>query len=249
MKLIAVTWSYDDSFDYENTRLYKSFIKKNDKKNFLNIHYNRNHYKELESQFESRFGYQYEFLLYRIYLLKDSLKKLRHKTIIFADTSDVACLDNIDNINLTRENKIVFGSERHRYPNEVSITNWQPNYMYNEIDRQRVSFLNAGLSIGNRKKFIELYEYCVENIFDKNYRNFGGDQGVFTYYYLNTENGLIELDYKNEFFINTYTLAPYHYSVTDGRLFDPNHNTKPIFLHDNGWNYGSPKFIEYFNLI
>lgn len=249
MKLIAVTWSNEDNFNYRDTPLYKTFIKHNKKNDFLNIHFNRNKFKKLESEFESRFGYQYEFLLYRIFLLKQKLEKIRCNKIIFADTNDVVCLGNIKQLDTENFNKIIFSSEKHRYPNESQITNWSPNYHYNEIDRARLSFLNAGLSVGERKNFIKLYNECIDNVFDKNYRNFGGDQGVFTYYYLNIENGLIELDFELKYFISTYTRAPYEYSVSEGRLIVPHTNYTPLFIHDNGWNYGSPKFIEYFNLI
>ena len=42
--------------------------------------------------------------------------------------------------------------------------------------------------------FIKLFDSCINNVFPKEYKNFGGDQGVFTYYYINNENDEIVLD-------------------------------------------------------
>jgi hypothetical protein len=60
MKLISITWSYEQEFNYKDTILYKSFIKNNIDDNFINIHFNRNDYLELESIFEKDYGYQFE---------------------------------------------------------------------------------------------------------------------------------------------------------------------------------------------
>jgi hypothetical protein len=39
MKLVSITWSTDQNFNYKNTILYKSFIKHNDENDFINIHF------------------------------------------------------------------------------------------------------------------------------------------------------------------------------------------------------------------
>jgi hypothetical protein len=248
IKLISVTWSYNDTSDVKNTSLYKSFIKCNDKKNFYNIHFNRTNYQKLEKQFNDKFGYQYEFLLYRIFLLSEELTKLDVDLIIFSDTNDVVCLSNLDDIEFDLNDKIVFSSEKHRYPNEQNVVNWEPNYKYDLSDVKKSNYLNAGLSIGKKEKYIELFNYCNDNIFDKEYKNFGGDQGVFTYYYLNSNN-LIVLDKETEYFLSTYLDSPNNYSLINGKIKNLKTNRFPHFIHDNGWNYGSPKFIEHFKLV
>jgi hypothetical protein len=247
MKLISVTWSYDDVFDYSNTILYKSFLKYNDPNAFINIHYNRSHYKFLEDEFNNKFGYQYEFLLYRIFLLKDSIDNLKDR-IIFADNNDVVCLGEIDGINDICNDKIFFSSEQHRYPNEQNISNWNPSYSYSTDDNNNKNYLNAGLSVGNSELYVDLFDDCIDNIFTKEYKNFGGDQGIYTYYYIN-KNKLIVLDYNTKYFLSTYSRNPDSFIYNNGRIINRQFNSMPLFIHDNGWNYGSPKFIERFNLL
>lgn len=251
IKLICVTWSESDFFDYKSTILYKTFIKNNSDSDFYNIHFNRNNYRDLEVIFNNKFGYQYEFILYRIYLLKQELEKLNFEYIIFSDTNDVVCLDNIQKIN-TISNKILFSSECHRYPNEDNIKNWLPSYMYPEVNSSNKNFLNAGLSFGNTKNYIRLFNSCINNVLDKEYKNFGGDQGVFTYYYINNNDKneeLIELDETQSLFLSTYSRSYNSFSIIENKLCSLVYNTFPSFIHDNGWNYGSPKFINHFNLL
>ena len=61
VKLITVTWSYEDLYDIQNTFLYKSFIKNNPISNFIHIHYNRNNYLELEYEFKNKYGFKFIF--------------------------------------------------------------------------------------------------------------------------------------------------------------------------------------------
>jgi hypothetical protein len=235
VKLISVTWSYENSIDLKDSFLLKSFLKKNNIKDFINIHFNRNDYKELEEEFNSKFGYQYEYLLYRIFLLKEKLKNLDDcDNIIFSDTNDVVCLRNIQDIPI--DDKIIFGSEAHRYPNKSNITNWEPSYLYPEENEDIRNYINAGISYGKKNNFIKLYENCVLQVFPKEYKNFGGDQGIFTYYYINIKDNLIDLD-NNKYILNTYSKSYESYSDNF------------YFIHDNGWNFGSPRFISHFNLI
>ena len=75
MKLLSITWNYTDESNYKDSLLYKSFIKNNDDKDFINIHFNRNEYSELEKDFENNYGYQFEFILYKIFLLKSTIPR------------------------------------------------------------------------------------------------------------------------------------------------------------------------------
>ena len=52
MKLVSVTWSYEDESNVKDSILYKSFIKHNDESDFINIHFNRLNYDELEKKFK-----------------------------------------------------------------------------------------------------------------------------------------------------------------------------------------------------
>ena len=245
MKLVSVTWSYSDNSDYENSILYKSFLKKNHPKNFINIHFNRSNYRELEIEFEQKYGYQYEFLLYRIFLLKEQIENLESDVMIFSDTGDVVCLDNIENIQF--DGGIIFSAERHQYPNDIS--SWSPNNSYSIEDKNHSNFLNAGLQIADKKSYLTLLDETIKNVFPLEYKSFGGDQGVYTYYYINDFDPKIILDNQRKIFVSTYQTSVDWYKMDGDRVTYKPTSTQPIFIHDNGWNYGSPKITQHLNLL
>ena len=245
MKLVSVTWSYSDNSDYENSILYKSFLKKNHPKNFINIHFNRSNYRELEIEFEQKYGYQYEFLLYRIFLLKEQIENLESDVMIFSDTGDVVCLDNIENIQF--DGGIIFSAERHQYPNDIS--SWSPNNSYCIEDKNHSNFLNAGLQIADKKSYLTLLDETIKNVFPLEYKSFGGDQGVYTYYYINDFDPKIILDNQRKIFVSTYLTSVDWYKMGGDRVTYKPTSTQPIFIHDNGWNYGSPKITQHLNLL
>lgn len=233
IKIITITWSYEEHFDIENTFLYKSFIKNNKKEDLIHIHYNRNLYLELESQFKDRFDYQYEFLLYKIFLTKNKIKEIDSDFLIFCDANDVVCLGNIDEINPPE--KIVFSSEINQYPSSMGDFG---GLEYSNEEIQNKHFLNSGLFISSKKNYINLLESVINNILVKNIKSFGGDQGVFVFHYLSKTSPEIVLDKEYKLFFCTF--SRHHEDFMNYKF--------PIFIHDNGWNWGSPRFIEKFNL-
>lgn len=245
MKLISITWSTEQDFNYKNTILYKSFIKYNDEKDFINIHFNRNDYSKLELEFENNYGYQYEFILYKIFLFKDKLKEIDDNLIVYCDTNDVVCLDNINN--LKYKEGIIFSSEKNKYPSDNSL--WEPISSYSEWNLNNNLYLNSGLIVTTKELYLNLLDNVIENIIPLNYKNFGGDQGVYTYHYINNLLPNIKLDDTCEFFVSTYLSSSGWFEKIGDRLKHNLTNTTPMFVHDNGWNYGSPKIIESFNLI
>ena len=249
IKLLSITWSYEDKSDYKSSILYKSFVKTNLEKNFINIHFNRNNFKTLEDEFNIKYGFQYEYILYKIQLLIDQIKKVESEYIIYCDTNDVVCLENIELIDFPLDDSFIFSKEIHRYPNGESVSNWIPTSIYNDIDQNNKNFLNSGIFFTKKEIFLGLLERCIKEVLPLNYTNFGGDQGVYTYFYLNlNQDNLVKLDYNNDFFLSTYLLSPYNYEKK-GSLIHSKFNSKPVyFVHDNGWNYGSPKFINHFKL-
>ena len=245
MKLVSITWSYDHNFDYKNTILYKSFIKHNNENDFINVHFNRNDYSELEQEFESYYGYQFEFILYKIFLLKDRIKMVDDSVIVYCDTNDVVCLDNINNLDYT--DGIIFSSEKNKYPNDNS--SWNPVSSYPEWNLNNSLYLNSGLIVTTKELYLNLLETTIEKVLPLNYKNFGGDQGVYTYYYINNLSPTINLDETCDKFLSTYLTSRSWFENENGRLRHKLTNTTPMFVHDNGWNYGSPRIIEGFNLI
>jgi hypothetical protein len=243
MKVLSVTWSYDDDLIYKDSRLYKSFIKYNSANDFLNIHFNRNNYIDIEEKFKNKFGFQYEYILYKIFLLKEKLNITNDNFIIYADTNDVACISNISKLNnFLPDNHVLFSSESNQYPSSGKLWN-----SYSIKNMSEDTFLNSGLFMGSKKNIERLLNKCLEDILPLEYKDFGGDQGVYTYNYINYDD--IILDTTNNIFLSTYLKSPDSYNFENSRIVCKKNNTKPIFIHDNGWNYGSPRFIEKFNLI
>jgi len=234
MKLISITWSNNDLSSYQDSFLYRSFIKYNDKELFLNFHFNTNNDYDILKQYYDRFRYQYEYIYYKIVVLNNILKSLTYDIYIVADTTDVICLGSLNEIAIPN-NSVLFSSELHQYPN---LNEW------NRYQTPDAKFLNSGIFASNRDTLMFLLNYCIKSILPLNYHNFGGDQGVYTYAYLNSN--LITLD--DQYFLSTYCRKTSDYFLLDNRVIDRDNN-KPLFIHDNGWNYGSPKFIEHFNLI
>lgn len=241
ISLVSLTWSYESISNYNNSSLYKSFIKNNSNHKFINIHFNRNIYLDLESNFQNRFNYQYEYILYKIYLFKNYLNNIDSDFLIIADTSDVACLCDIDSLlDIDLDNNVLFGSEIHQYP---PPTDWNK---YPDINHNIKNYLNSGLYYGKKQDIEHLLEIALD-VLSLNYKNFGGDQGVYTYVYIN--NSIITLDHNCNIFLNTYLRSINDFIYNNNKLKFKNSDISPKFVHDNGWNYGSPKFIEKFNLI
>ena len=99
-----------------------------------------------------------------------------------------------------------------------------------------------------REKYIELLDSIMNNILSKEFKTVGGDQGVYTYHYNSGFEPKIKLDYTNKFGVNTFQRSHDEYYVDNGRLVSKNHGTLPLFLHDNGWNHGSPRYLDHFKL-
>ena len=236
MKILTTTWSYEDKFDITSTTLWKSFIKNNKADDFIHIHYNRKQFDKLEQEFKQRFDYQYEYILYKIFLMKDFVKNNVHDDIIFCDATDTACLYCIDNIK-SPENCITFSREISQYPSSLGDwgdeAQWQQNQINNKI------FLNAGLFVSSTENYIKLLDSVIDNILVKDLKSFGGDQGVYTYHYLLKNTPEIILDENNNIFLSTFNRDIAHFKKEE----------LPCFIHDNGYDYGSPRFIENFNLI
>lgn len=245
MKVISVTWSHDSNYNYKDSILYKSFIKNNVDSDFVNFHFNKNDYHDLEVLFEKKFGFQFEFILYKITLLKEKLNQLEDNVLIYCDTNDVVCLDNINNIKYN--GGIIFSSEKNRYPNNIS--NWEPTTKYPIWNIENNIYLNSGLILSQKDLFIKLIESVEEKILNLDYKNFGGDQGIYTYHYINDFLPKITLDESCEYFLSTYLTSRNWFEKQDDKLICKTTGTTPIFIHDNGWNYGSPRIIEGFNLI
>jgi len=234
VKLVTITWSYSNNYDIENTFLYKSFIKNNSLSNFIHIHYDRNNYASLEYDFYSKYDYQFEYILYKLYLTRDKIESLDADYFVFADANDVVCLGDINTLPLVDE--ILVSSEINQYP--IVHMNFN-NLDYTNDEKENKHFLNSGVFLTSKSNYIKLLDNIKNNILKNHLKSFYGDQGVLVYHYLSNHTPKIMLDKESKIFLNTYNRKHEDYI---GYNF-------PMFVHDNGWRYDSPKFIEKFNLV
>lgn len=257
MKLITVTWNNSDDCDVHNHLLVRSFKHFNSESEIIKIHFNRNNYADLESEYSLKYGYQYEFLLYRIVLLKDKLKDIDCDNFIMCDTNDVICTRNINTLTniFDLDNYVIFGMEKNQWPTPSSKSNWKGYTDYYGFNKINSYFLNAGCVFTKKENYIKLLDKSIE--FIKTNENvlgsthsipFGGDQGVFTWLFNMDHDSKIKLDYSSIFALNTYNRSHSEYYLHNNRLYSKLDTITPCFIHDNGYHYGSPKYYEYFNL-
>jgi len=252
ISMVAVTWNYEDSFPIEETPLYPSFKKNNPEEEFVHIHFNRNNYSELEKEFAKRFEREYHFHLYKIKLLGDKIKEsVKTEYLIVADATDVVCMNKVDNlINcFDLEEHVIACQEKNTWPTPEHKKHWPDYDDYNEHDKFNKTFLNSGMLLAKKEKFIELLDSMIENVLSTDCKYFHNCQGSYTYYYNKRFKPLIKLDYSRIFTLNTFTRS------TDDCYLDKNNKiviketgVRPCFVHDNGWNHGSPKYMLFFNL-
>lgn len=251
IKLVTVTWSYEETFNIEETSLYKSFKKFNPNVEVEHFHFNRRHNQEKEKDFAARFGAESEYLLYKIELLLEKIKTVNSKYIIFCDANDVTCMRSVDYLIdiFDLENQVIVGHEKNTWPTQEIKNTW-PNYVdYDEKHKNSRTFLNSGMILSKTDKFIEMLQSIVTNVFSTNINTFSNDQGVYTYYYNMGIEPKIKLDFLSIFALNTFSRNVNEYYLNkDNRLVSNETGITPCFIHDNGWNHGSPKYFQHFNL-
>jgi FkbM family methyltransferase len=250
IKLLTVTWSHSNEFDITKTSLYKSFKRFNPDKELIHHHFNRGHYSQLERQYQNTFGAESEYLLYKITLLLDKVKEIDSEYIIFCDANDVTCFTSVDDLpnHFDLENNVIIGHEKNMWPTPERKKTWPD---YNDYDEKHVTdrtFLNSGMILAKTKKYVELLESLINNVLSTGISTFSNDQGAFTYYYNKKFQPTIKLDIDSLFTVNTFSRNVNEYRFENNRLVSNSTEIKPYFLHDNGWNHGSPRYHNYFEL-
>lgn len=250
ISLITVTWSYNDIFDIENTSLYKSFKKFNPNKDFYHFHFNRGHHHQMESEFHSRFGQESEYLLYKIQMLLEKAKHIDTDYFIFCDANDVVCLSNVDYLIdlFDLDNYIILGHEKNIWPPIERQRSWPGYEEYRERDVKMKTYLNGGMFLSRKDKYIEMLQSLIDNVFSTNINNFHNDQGVYIYHYNKSMKPEMRLDYGNIFALNTFLRSKDDFYQHNNRLVCKETGVKPCFIHDNGWNHGSPRYHDHFDL-
>jgi FkbM family methyltransferase len=93
-----------------------------------------------------------------------------------------------------------------------------------------------------------MLQSIIDNVLSTNINTFSNDQGVFTYYYNMNCEPKIKLDYNNTFVVNTYSRSHDEYYMNNNLMVSKKSGVTPCFVHDNGWNHGSPKYHNHFEL-
>ena len=220
IKLVTVTWDHKESFDIEKTPLYKSFTKNNPGAELVHYHFNRSLYAEQEIEFGQKFSTQGDYILYKVKLLHEKLKELDSEYVLFVDANDVVCLGPIETlINVfDLENYVVVGQEKNQWPMPIRKAEW---LNYTDYDEQHVAsktFVSSGVILAKRTKYIDMLQSMIDNVLPTEIKTFGGDQGVFTYYYTTQLQPTIQLDTQSILTVNTYLRSVDEYRIEHGRL-------------------------------
>lgn len=252
ISLVTITWNYENEFPIQTTSLYKSFYKFNSNKKLYHFHFNRNNFTHEESVFHERFREESDYILYKIHMLKKKLEEVSTTYVIFCDANDVVCLGSVDHLlsvyNL--EKYIVVGCEKNQWPVPERKANWK-SFGFNDysgFDASNEFYLNSGMVLAKKDNFISMLNTMEEKILNLNIKDFKNDQAIYTWYYTSKYVPEIKLDYNCSFALNSFKRSTGECSVDNNSLSLVNSGVKPCFLHDNGWNHGSPKFINAFEL-
>jgi hypothetical protein len=258
IKLLLTTWSNNDISNVEDQILYKSFKKYNPDIDIVKIHYNRGKYHNIENSYGSLYGYQHEFLLYRVVLMYHRVKELDADFLILGDTNDVTCVAPVNNLPdlFDLENYVIIGAETNQWPMPMVKQNWENYTDYDQEHHDNKTYVNAGGILASKTKFLDLLdiarELLIENQqiyarsidLDNRYGGAGSDQGIFTWIFNNTKDAPLKLDYESKFLLNTYGRSEEDYYIKNNKFYSKLTETSTFFIHDNGWDYGSPKFHD-----
>jgi len=249
IKAITVTWGHSDSSNFEQSHFYRSFKHFNPEKEAINFHFNRNNYSELENEFNQRFAYQYEGVLYRIHLVLDKIRELDTDYIITSDTEDVVCLSKVDHLldMFDLDSNVIFGMEKNDWPKKPVRDTWEGFVDYDEYDSKNRYFLNASVVLAKKEVYIQFLENVIRDIFPYNSQAVS-DQGMFAWHYNKKTTPFVKLDTASVFVASTYDRSPEEYYMHNGRLYSKHNGITPCFVHDNGWQWGSPQYRRIFEL-
>jgi hypothetical protein len=155
----------------------------------------------------------------RDFLARDDISD--NDIVLFTDAYDVIYFGVRDEIlrrYLNFSKPIVFGCETTCNP----IPAYEKYYHYKSCE---FPFLNSGLFIGRAHALRK----CIR---DYNYNDKDDDQAFWTVQFLETNKELIELDYNNELFLNTYGVDLSLINTVNGLC--KYKGSAPLFVHVNG---------------
>jgi hypothetical protein len=160
------------------------------------------------------------------------LKKSRYKQVMTTDGGDIIFQTDISNLFKTDTGALRAAYEGHKLPFDKFTMSYQKSIEENlseDIKKhtQNTKMINAGVLIGPRDKFIELCDFCYNNIVDKS--KFGPDMVIVNHFL--HQNGFKELDNIYNFILYT---AKGSFTIKDNKFFDDSGRLIPI-VHNAGW--------------
>jgi hypothetical protein len=258
IKLLVTTWSNSDVSNVDDQILLKSFKKYNPDIDIIKVHYNRGKYHNIENAYGKLYGYQHEVLLYRVVMMYHKVKQSDADFLILCDTNDVTCIAPINNLPdlFDLESYVIIGAETNQWPMPTVKQNWERYTDYDKKHHDNKTYINGGGLLASKASLLNLLdiarELLIENQqvyarsieLDDRYGGAGSDQGIFTWIFNNVKDSPIKLDYESRFLLNTYGRSENDYYVKDGRFYSKVTGIPTCFVHDNGWDHGSPKFHD-----
>lgn len=247
--VVATTWSWDPTFTLQNTWLHKSFTHYNPHHKILNIHYNRNQYRQLETDFITNLGSESECILYKMFLQRQNLALIDTEYVIVCDANDVYCTGKVDFLHdfYDLDDYIIFGHEKNDWP-KIDIRSQWPNYQdYTPHDIAHRNFLNGGCFVTSTENYRKLLDNIVVNYLPLKFHT-KNDQGIFVYHMNTHQKPEIKLDYSGILVLNTYDRNIDEFYMKNGKVYYKKDNKAPIFIHDNGTPWGGQQFVNRFGL-
>lgn len=158
----------------------------------------------------------------KIFYLKRYLKKNNDREFLCMDAYDMAVLGTPEEFEEKRNvftKPIVFSTEKNCWPNKSKES------LYPESE-STWKYLNAGQFFGNSSELIQLIE-------KNNLPSSGPDQWWIVERFLKNQDK-IELDYNCVLFQNLYMQKYEDFYYKEGRLYNTQSKSCPIFIHGSG---------------
>lgn len=164
--------------------------------------------------------------------MADFLRKNNYDQVLSCDGGDVIFQTDISDIFEKDKDALRAACEGYRMPFEKLSLSLQKSITpaiaaeVKKYNGRMRKMINAGVIIGPRKKFIELCDFCYNNIAGK---KFGPDM-VLVNYFLYKHN-FVELDCRYNFILYTSRVP---FVIKDGKFYDDSGKLIPI-VHNAGW--------------
>jgi hypothetical protein len=159
------------------------------------------------------------------------------------------CLRNVDHLLglFDLENNVIFGMEKNDWPKKTVRDTWEGYTDFDEFHIKNSYYLNASVVLVKKEVYINFLQSIIDNILPANAKDVS-DQGMFSWHYNAKALPYIKLDTSSLFVVSTYNRPLEDYYMHDGKLYSSHNGIAPCFVHDNGFQWGSPQYQVQFDL-